>query len=67
MGACFDREHERIVDLVSRARYGEAATYLREVHWSFDVQSPYIRAYYHMDDPRAQTVAAAGPPRRSAT
>ena len=60
-------EHERIVDLVSRARHDEAAIYLREVHWSFDVQSPYIRSYYHMDDPAALTLGAAGPPRRSAT
>jgi len=42
-------EHTRIVDLIARSRHDEAASYLRDVHWSFDVQRPYIRAYYHMD------------------
>jgi DNA-binding GntR family transcriptional regulator len=59
-------EHEHIVDLVSRARHDEAATYLREVHWSFDVQSPYIRSYYHMEDPQVRKIGTAQPPRRSA-
>jgi DNA-binding GntR family transcriptional regulator len=44
-------EHTQIINLIARARHAEAAEYLRDVHWSFDVQRPYIRAYYHMDDP----------------
>jgi len=43
-------EHERIIDLIARGRGTEAANYLRDVHWSFDVQRPYITAYYHVDD-----------------
>jgi len=45
-------EHERIIDLIARGRATEAADYLRDVHWSFDVQRPYIAAYYHVDDPK---------------
>lgn len=39
-------EHERIMDLIALGRATEAADYLRDVHWSFDVQRPYIAAYY---------------------
>jgi DNA-binding GntR family transcriptional regulator len=45
-------EHERIIELTARGRATEAADYLRDVHWSFDVQRPYITAYYHVDDPK---------------
>lgn len=48
------REHERVVELVARDRYGEAGDFLEDVHWSFRVQYPYLAAYYHMD-------VAAGP------
>lgn len=58
------REHAHIIDLVARSRHAEAADYIREVHWSFDVQSPYIRAYYHMDDPEVRTIANVGPVKR---
>ncbi len=43
-------EHADIVDLLDGARFREAADYLRDVHWSFDVQAPYVRAYYHEDE-----------------
>ena len=59
-------EHDHLVDLVFRGRHAEAATYLRDVHWSFDVQNFYIRSYYHMDDPREPSLAAGGLPLRSA-
>lgn len=50
-------EHARIIELVERGKHDQAADYLRDVHWSFEVQRPYIRAYYHMDDPEVGTIA----------
>jgi len=40
------REHERFVELLAEGRVREAAEYVRDVHWSFSVQEPYIRQYY---------------------
>ncbi len=60
------KEHERMVDLISRGKVHAAAEYLRDVHWSFDVQRPYIKAYYHMDDPDVRTIANIGPLRGTA-
>ena len=57
-------EHTRIVELLARSKHDEAASYLREIHWSFDVQRPYISAYYHMDDPDVRTIANVGPVKR---
>jgi DNA-binding GntR family transcriptional regulator len=48
------KEHEQIIELIDRGREDEAASYLRDVHWSFEVQRPYIQAYYHMER-RAET------------
>jgi DNA-binding GntR family transcriptional regulator len=43
-------EHEQLVGLLRRGEIDRAATYLRDVHWSFTVQEPFIRKY-HFDDP----------------
>jgi len=40
------REHERFVGLLAEGRVSEAAEYVRDVHWSYSVQEPYIRQYY---------------------
>jgi DNA-binding GntR family transcriptional regulator len=40
------REHERFVELLAQGKAGEAAEYVRDVHWSFRVQEPFIRQYY---------------------
>jgi DNA-binding GntR family transcriptional regulator len=40
------REHERFVELLAEGRAREAAEYVRDVHWSYSVQKPYIRQYY---------------------
>jgi len=58
------REHDRIIELIASRKLDEAAEILRDVHWSFDVQSPYIVAYYHMDDPEACTIRNVGPVKR---
>lgn len=39
-------EHEALVRLLSQGRVGEAADLLRDVHWSFSYQEPFIRRYY---------------------
>jgi len=44
------REHAEIVALLDEGKSQEAADYLRDVHWSFDVQAPYVRTYYHTGD-----------------
>jgi DNA-binding GntR family transcriptional regulator len=39
-------EHEALVRLLSQGRVGEAADLLRDVHWSYSYQEPFIRRYY---------------------
>ena len=39
-------EHEALVELLEQGRVREAADLLRDVHWSFSHQEPYIRRYY---------------------
>jgi DNA-binding GntR family transcriptional regulator len=39
-------EHAGFLDLLERGAIREAATYLQEVHWSFESQLHFIQAYY---------------------
>lgn len=39
-------EHEELVSLLEQGRVRDAADYLRDVHWSFKEQEPFIRRYY---------------------
>ena len=39
-------EHQAVVRLLRQGRVGEAADLLRDVHWSFSYQEPFIRRYY---------------------
>jgi DNA-binding GntR family transcriptional regulator len=39
-------EHEHFIQLLERGALQEAATYLQDVHWSFQIQEKYIHAYY---------------------
>lgn len=39
-------EHTALADLLSRGRFGEAAAYVRDVHWSYASQERFIMAYY---------------------
>ena len=39
-------EHSRFLDLLERGAVREAAAYLQDVHWSFEVQKEFIHAYY---------------------
>ena len=40
------REHRELVKLISQGRQKEAANYIRDVHWSFEVQEKFIKDYY---------------------
>jgi DNA-binding GntR family transcriptional regulator len=39
-------EHSSLVSLIKEGRVEEAARLIRDVHWSFKVQEPYILQYY---------------------
>jgi DNA-binding GntR family transcriptional regulator len=43
-------EHQALVDFLAQGKVGEAADLLRDVHWSFSYQEPYIRRYYAARD-----------------
>lgn len=43
------REHAAFLDLLERGDIRGAADYLRDVHWSFEVQEPFILRYYFPD------------------
>ncbi len=39
-------EHKELLDLIRQKKAFEAAAYIRDVHWSFEVQQKYITLYY---------------------
>jgi DNA-binding GntR family transcriptional regulator len=39
-------EHRELVNLIRKGRKENAAKYIRDVHWSYDVQEKYIKRYY---------------------
>ncbi|HPE91791.1 MAG TPA: hypothetical protein PK146_05805, partial [Synergistales bacterium] len=39
-------EHERFIELLETGDAKAASDYMRDVHWSFEVQKPWIRRYY---------------------
>lgn len=39
-------EHDALIRLLSQGRVAEAADLLRDVHWSYSYQEPFIRRYY---------------------
>ncbi len=40
------REHKQLVDLIERGKREEAADFIRDVHWSYNVQVKFIKDYY---------------------
>ena len=40
------KEHQALIDLIEEKKFQEAAAYIRDVHWSFEVQEKYLRKYY---------------------
>ncbi len=39
-------EHTELLSLIRQGKASEAAAYIRDVHWSFEVQKKYITLYY---------------------
>jgi DNA-binding GntR family transcriptional regulator len=39
-------EHQRLITYVSQGQFLEAANFIRDVHWSFNVQKKFILNYY---------------------
>ncbi len=39
-------EHARLVELLAGGDFRGAAAFMRDVHWSFAVQEPFVRRYY---------------------
>jgi len=39
-------EHQALIDLLRAGRAQDAATHIRDVHWSFKVQEEFVRKYY---------------------
>ena len=39
-------EHQALIDLVRSGRSQAAANHIRDIHWSFKVQEPFVRKYY---------------------
>ncbi len=39
-------EHRRLLDLIRHGKKDEAAAWVRDVHWSFQVQEKYVNEYY---------------------
>jgi len=48
-------EHEEFARLLEAGQAKDAASYIRDVHWDFDVQRSYVEQYYGA--PAAETVA----------
>lgn len=40
------REHKELVDLIKQGRREEAARFIRDVHWSYEVQEKFIKEFY---------------------
>jgi len=40
------KEHQQLVEFISAKKYLEAANFIRDVHWSFNVQERFINLYY---------------------
>lgn len=39
-------EHQALIDLIKQGKRLEAADHVRDVHWSFEVQEPFVKRYY---------------------
>jgi DNA-binding GntR family transcriptional regulator len=48
-------EHEEFLSLLESGNVAQAAAHLQDVHWSFAVQEPFIKAYYFAGTPPEAT------------
>lgn len=44
------KEHERLVEFLLGGRFQDAADFLRNTIWSFEVQKNFIAKYYHLEE-----------------
>jgi DNA-binding GntR family transcriptional regulator len=44
-------EHDEIIRLLAEGAVAEAAAYLRDVHWGFNVQEPFVKQVYFPEAP----------------
>lgn len=42
-------EHQKLVNLIRKNKFLDAANFIRDVHWSFEVQEKYIKKYYSLN------------------
>jgi DNA-binding GntR family transcriptional regulator len=49
-------EHSELIGLIEGGKKEQAANYIRDVHWSFDVQEKFLKKYYK----RAENMAEKG-------
>lgn len=55
------REHAALLDLLESRDARGAADFLRDVHWSFEVQKPFLLRYHHLEaEAGAEAGAGAG-------
>jgi DNA-binding GntR family transcriptional regulator len=47
-------EHQALIDLIRQGHRLEAADHIRDVHWSFKVQEPFIHRYYPYIDKKPE-------------
>jgi DNA-binding FadR family transcriptional regulator len=40
------KEHQELVNLIKQRKIEEAASFIRDVHWSFPVQETFVKKYY---------------------
>ena len=40
------KEHQRIIDSIKEGDFVSAANYMRDVHWSYQVQEKFVKKYY---------------------
>ncbi len=43
------REHGELLELLEAGKIRRAADFLRDVHWCFEVQKPFLLRYHHLD------------------
>ncbi len=43
------KEHSQIIELLRKKQFADAGNFIKDVHWSFDVQRKYIELYYFKD------------------
>jgi len=41
-------EHQKIIDFLEKGKYLEASDFMRNVHWSYEVQERFVKRYYDL-------------------